>query len=305
MTQRTSASIALGTAQWGMRYGVVNTSGQPCQAEIRELLRQARSFGITTLDTARIYGSSEEAIGEASAGKDWRVITKLDPSVYLPGMLWPEVRARVEKSLADSKRALKTDRIDTLLLHRPQHRTVLAGTIWSALREERKAGRIGQLGVSVDSVDAAWPAIEDPSVEVVQVPASLLDLRLWRAGFFERAREAGVEVFVRSIFLQGVVFLPPERLPLGLAPLAGPLRTIRTWARNHGTDVHHVFLTFLRDTVPATLLLGCETVAQLGVHLDRWTAPALPNIRELANLVPDLDESILNPARWAMSATKA
>lgn len=297
-----SASLALGTAQWGIRYGIVNSGGQPDQAEIIRMLDLARSFGIVTLDTARAYGTSEDIIGDLGMSGDWRVVTKLDPEVYQPGMSWPEVRDRLDHSLAASRRALRQQRIDTLLLHRPDHRTVLGGAIWSALRDEQEAGGIGRIGVSVDSVGAAWPALADAEMEVIQVPASLLDLRLWRAGFFERALEAGVEVFVRSVFLQGLAFLPPERVPDRLSALREPLARVRTWASQHDTLAHCVFLAFLRDTVPATLLLGCETEAQLHDHLATWTSLAWPDIREAADLIPDLDESTLNPALWRTSS---
>jgi aryl-alcohol dehydrogenase-like predicted oxidoreductase len=292
------SSLALGTAQWGMSYGVANTHGQPDRAEIGRLLELGRSSDITTLDTARAYGTSEEVLGELAAGHAWRIVTKLDPQVYVPGMGWPEVKARVEESLAASRHALGRKVLDTVLVHRSDHRTVLGGSIWSALGDDRSAGRIRQIGVSADSAEAAWAALDDPGVQVLQVATSLLDLRLWRAGFFDQAREAGVDVFVRSVFLQGVAFLPPERLPPAINPLSAPLSRVRTWASQHGTDVYHVFLTFLRDTISATLLVGCETTSQLEALIDAWNIPALPDIREVTDLIPDLDDAALSPARW-------
>ncbi len=69
-------------------------------------------------------------------------------------------------------------------------------------------------------------ALEEPDIEVLQVASSLLDLRLYRQGFFPRARELGRTIYVRSVFLQGVGHLAPETLPPALVDLVEPMRII-------------------------------------------------------------------------------
>src|SRR5690606_30970516 len=103
---------------------------------------------------------------------------------------------------------------------------------------------IGRLGVSAASPAEAWAALADPEVERVQVATSLLDQRLWRAGFFARARQLRKEVHVRSVFLQGVAFLAPDALPEALAPLRDPLARIHAWAAARGLGPADPFLLF-------------------------------------------------------------
>ena len=55
--------LAIGTAQFGMVYGIANQNGQVQQDEITTILDLAWENGIHTLDTAKAYGTSEEAIG--------------------------------------------------------------------------------------------------------------------------------------------------------------------------------------------------------------------------------------------------
>ncbi len=70
--------IALGTVQFGMKYGVANRFGQPSKETVFDILRLAHIEGVDTLDTAYAYGTSEEIIGEfiSRFGKGFNIISK-------------------------------------------------------------------------------------------------------------------------------------------------------------------------------------------------------------------------------------
>src|SRR5438067_13409029 len=74
MTQQ----LALGTAQFGLDYGITNTRGRITAGEAASLLRQAWDGGVRVLDTARAYGNSEEVLG-AAMRDPWRIVTKTLP----------------------------------------------------------------------------------------------------------------------------------------------------------------------------------------------------------------------------------
>ena len=68
--------IALGTAQFGLDYGVANQQGMISSAEAKSIVECARENGISTLDTAIAYGNSEQRLGEIGV-QDWQVVSKL------------------------------------------------------------------------------------------------------------------------------------------------------------------------------------------------------------------------------------
>ena len=73
--------IGLGTAQFGMDYGVANTVGRTSNTEVFKILDYAKKLKIKTLDTAKAYGISEDVLGEYLIGSkeyDWDVITKVN-----------------------------------------------------------------------------------------------------------------------------------------------------------------------------------------------------------------------------------
>ena len=75
--------LALGTAQFGMSYGIANKKGKVEKEEITSILELAKEYEIDTLDTAKAYGKSEEYIGnylKEHPNSSFKIITKLGDS---------------------------------------------------------------------------------------------------------------------------------------------------------------------------------------------------------------------------------
>ena len=295
-----AARIVLGTAQWGLDYGIANAVGRPSRDELRRILDAAAEAGIDTLDTARAYGDSEQRIGELAARDRWRVMTKLAPDLLEGTDSAEELVARTVTSLAESRRALVRDQLDVVLLHRPEHRHAFGGAAWTFLQERRAAGEIGALGVSALSPPDAIAALDDDAVQVIQVAASLLDQRLARVGFFDMAAARGRAVYARSIFLQGAALLPIERLPEHLRPLSAELGRLDRMAAEAGVYRTTLLVGYARQILGTRVVVGCETVDQLQGILRSWAAMAgrADVLRWAAASVRPLSDDILEPARW-------
>ena len=289
-------NLVLGTVQWGMPYGIANSNGQPSAEQVKQILSYARSAGINTLDTARAYGESEAVIG-ACADSHWRVVTKLSPNLSSPTSSPVEL---AKKSLAESRAALGRDKLDLLMLHRAEHRSMWEGKVWDMLLEERRQGGISKLGVSAGSPEEAWSALEDPDVEAIQVASSLFDQRLHRAGFFVKSTQrSGFEVFVRSVFLQGVAFLDPEKLPLFLESLREPLIELRKLCLDHQISIAAACIQFALHRFPAQLVLGAESIEQVQEFVGEKPEPkTIEALEKFGNELPNLASEILNPALW-------
>lgn len=295
--------LALGSAQWGMAYGIANRSGPPDEGELDRLLASAYAAGVRTIDTARAYGESEARIGRALArtgADDWRVVTKLAPDLDAPGVDVGAALERLQASLASSREQLGLDTLPAVLLHRHAHRHAFGGKLWRTLLAEREAGRIAQLGVSTANPDEAWAALDDPDVECLQVATSLLDLRLYRQGFFQRARELGRVVYVRSVYLQGVAHLGSAQLPGHLAELASPVRAIERLASDLGVRPRVVYLAFVRELPGVHPVLGCETANQLGELLRDWADETLDGalLATLVENLPTAEAALVDPSLW-------
>ena len=72
------SKLALGTAQFGLDYGIANESGKIKILDAKNILEFARVSKIDLIDTAIGYGDSEKVIGEIGA-QEFKIVSKLPP----------------------------------------------------------------------------------------------------------------------------------------------------------------------------------------------------------------------------------
>lgn len=283
--------IALGTVQFGQRYGIANSSGQVDLSEAQAMLDYARRASIDTLDTAVIYGVAEERLGELGVG-DFRVITKLPaltPGVTLSGR-W--LLDQVEASI----RRLKVEKLYGLLLHHPKD---LLGASGQSLAEQLRAiktlGLVEKIGASIYSSDDLSYIEPLLPLDIVQAPMNVFDHRLERSGWLARLVSNGVEIHVRSIFLQGLLIMPEERIP----PKFDPWRKLFTgwheWLAGQGLSAVEACVAHVASySDVARIIVGCDSLE----HLDE-VVRACGHPRRTAPLDFECnDERVVNPAMW-------
>lgn len=283
--------LALGTAQFGLAYGVANRSGQINGAEAASILECAMSAGVDTLDTAIGYGDSERRLGEIGVGR-WQVVTKL------PGI--PEecedIGAWVGEAVRGSLNRLRIQRLHGLLLHRPNNLLADRGEeLFAALTGLKQAGFVEKIGVSIyhpEELDALC-AVYD--FDLVQAPFSIIDRRLETSGWLERLHLAGTEIHVRSVFLQGVLLMPEGETPEKFSRWTALWDEWHRWLAVCDLTALQACLGFvLAYPEVDRAIIGIDSHRQLmevlaNCVVQRFTPPA-----SLAGDDPDL----LDPRRW-------
>lgn len=212
---RASAKIGLGTVQFGMNYGVSNGAGQVPPPDVAEILRSAHTAGIRILDTAASYGTAEQVLGAALADdQDFAIVTKVLPLSH--GLEEIEKRARRSLDLLGRKPA------EAILIHSARDLFYSEGPrLWRLLQRLRDEGLYKRIGISAYFDDKPLELARQYQPDLMQLPFSILDQRLRRNGDLARVKQLGIEIHVRSVFLQGLLFMDPMRLPARLAN-AGP-----------------------------------------------------------------------------------
>jgi spore coat polysaccharide biosynthesis protein SpsF len=203
--------IGIGTVQFGTIYGITNLHGQVPRSTVAEILRIAREAGIRLLDTAAMYGESEEVLGQlVPKDSDFQITTKTTTSaIGIKGVI---DRAR------ESHRILGGRPIRGLLVHSASDlRSSNGPELWAALQGLRDEGLFARIGISAYGSDDPIDLARRYRPDIIQLPVSVLDQRLVQSGVLRQLKDLGVEVHARSVFLQGAIFLKPSELPLGLA----------------------------------------------------------------------------------------
>lgn len=284
--------LALGTAQFGMAYGINNVAGKVTQRGVQAILEYATSVGIDTVDTAVAYGDSEHVLGNIGV-EAFKVVTKLPEIPHHVADVEAWVIGAVEESVA----RLGVENLYGLLLHRPGQLFESRGVeIMLALRYLKGTGVTKNLGVSVSSpseLDALYTLYD---FDIVQCPFNLVDRRLSESGWLQRLKNKEVEIHVRSAFLQGLLLMPKENIPLKFAPWVELFGKWDTWLSNNSISAIQACLAYpLSFSEVDRVVVGVDSVNQLKQIIN--TAQ-----KTMPSDLPDLqceDENLINPARWS------
>ena len=292
------AELALGTVQFGLAYGVSNAGGQTPMHEVARILDAARAYGIRLLDTAAAYGDSETVLGELAGPRSgFEIVTK---SPKLDGKRPAAVQ--VNEACAVSLKRLRRDRLYGLLVH--DFDDLLAAEGWElygALQELKQAGLVERIGASVYDPAQVEELIDRSfDFDFVQLPFSLLDQRMRTSGALARLAADGVEVHVRSCFLQGALLMPPAQLPEHLLALRGRLEEYRAAVRECGLTPLAGALAFVRDCpgVDAVVVGVCDK-GQFD-EIAHAAAATLPEGIATELFAVD-DPELIDPRKWPRS----
>ncbi len=271
--------IGLGTWQFGGEWG-----RQFTQEEADAILDEAAAQGINLVDTAECYGThlSERLVGDYLRRHDrgrWIVATKFGHHFNrfmdrTDDFSVEGVHAQLEASL----RALRVEVIDLYQFHSGVDAVFENEELWSMLAEQKRAGKIRHLGISIAGKGSELQARKARQVgaEVLQVVYNRLDRRPEEM-YFPSARREDLGVLARvplaSGFLSGKyrpgasfpandvrATFDPERLRRDLAEV----ERIRQTEVPPGFAMSQWALAWcLKQRCVSAVIPGCKDVAQV------------------------------------------
>lgn len=290
--------LVLGSAQLGMPYGINNKIGKPDFFSARDIVKTAFDNGIIRFDTAQAYGDSEEVLGKVfddfKINSKVKIYSKLNPKLNLSDEF------AVRQSVEDSLRKLKIDRLEGLLLHDENGLRFWAQGLGSILQSLVNEGKVKSIGGSFYTPQKASEALDLDGVGLVQVPANIFDRRFEEAGVFKKAGERGKEVFVRSIFLQGLLLAPIDCVPASLSYVLPYLERMEKLAESMKLTRAELSLGYAAQKWPGSFIIfGSESSKQVADNLRTFISKKTLKVDE--NIFKGVPENILNPALWSLS----
>lgn len=292
MTQAATSRLALGTVQFGLRYGVANVSGQVRPTEVAAILAGARASGAEMLDTAIAYGDSEATLGAAGVA-EWKIVTKLPA---LPAGC-PDPVAWVRDEVRGSLDRLGVESVQAVLLHRPAQLLDSQGAaLLEGLDILKREGLAQQTGISIYA-PAELDALAGFPIDVVQLPFNIMDARWRRSGWLERLYAQGVEVHARSIFLQGLLLMAPDRRPAWFGRWQLLWEAWDGWLAREGLSPLQASLRHaLAEPGITRIVVGVDSLAQWQEIAAAVDGPAPVAPAAISTEDPDL----LNPVSWKL-----
>jgi aryl-alcohol dehydrogenase-like predicted oxidoreductase len=270
--------LGIGSVQFGTSYGISNRNGQTSEEEVKRILNVASLNQIKLIDTAVAYGNAEQVLGKCDIS-DFEVVSKFMP---------PGIGNSLEQQLNQSLEKLNLSFLYGYLAHRPMS-LVDSPQLWEQLLSLKRNGLIKKIGYSLNEpVELELLLRSGFFPDIIQVPFNIFDRRF--EGLLTDLVRSGCEVHSRSVFLQGLFFMPPDQLSSFFDSVKALIVKLQTSTTNLAGDL----LKFVLDKpFIHRVIIGVNDSKQLESNLN-----AINESSDLFNIIESISENILIPSRW-------
>jgi len=280
--------LGLGTAQFGLDYGINNTEGKMSLEEVQKILQYAAINGISTIDTARNYGDSEIRIGtslsKSNLTRNFEIITKLSFSEELT----------LRENIDLSKVRLNCEKVDVFLFH--SYRDY---KLYLDKEDFDRISRSETFGVSIYTNDEIRKILNDSRIKIIQVPFNLLDNHSIRGEILLEAKEKGKIVHTRSCFLQGLFFTNRQKIPASLKHLRKSLQKIDEICIEFDLTIVQLAIgyCFSKNYIDR-VIIGVDSLTHLQDNLSAINKGIPSSVFDKIDDIKVAHPRLLNPANW-------
>lgn len=292
--------IVLGGVQFGLSYGISNQTGQISMDEAGKIIEFAYQHGVRLIDTAYAYGDSESVIGKILGHQKF-------PGLQVITKTWPKTGTINEKDLGELKRGFETslerlrqDRLYSLMLHRAENLLGLGKeSVYKFLHGLKSQGIIKKIGCSFYSLQDLLNISKEFEIDLIQVPGNVFDQRFLQPALIEQLQSKGVEIHVRSLFLQGLLFYVEKgSLPEKMAFTKPYVDKLKHFCQNYNMDVLELALRFGLSRSNIKLVLGVSKLEELkAIHEKLQLIANTPLKLDFSSLSVE-DLAIIDPTKW-------
>lgn len=286
------SKLGLGTAQFGLDSAAPQRGRAP-EAEVREILAIAGRAGVSVLDTGAASMHGEAVLGSVMPRPaPFKITVKAARGDRGPDFVEQEARSALAR--------LGLARADAIMVQAAGDLFAPFGkAMWERLLALRDAGLFERVGISAYASDDPAGLARRFGPDLIQAPASLLDQRLLVDGSLAAVREMGIEVHLRSIFLNGLLFLPPDRAPshLGAAAISRLSRARRLIAEGRSDPLQAALAFALSRPEADAVIVGAATAAEVTAVIAAAASP--PPDLDWDDLALDDPQALDVPRSWA------
>ena len=254
------SELCLGTAQFGLVYGIANKDGKPSKKNIHRIIDYFLKNNLQYIDTAQSYGDCECILGNAIRStkhlNNLKIISKLNPNHN------SHSSDKILDSIRLSLKNLKSEKLYGFIGHNIN--ALKQNSFNEAIVTAKKKGLILKSGVSVYTPDEAINSLNNPIVDILQIPMNIFDRRWIDNDVIDLCMKKNVKIFIRSIFLQGFIFMKDRDIN----------NANMQWALNHNAVMNNIMNNYTYDSIELTFQIlsqiSKDVVIILGVdNLDQ------------------------------------
>ena len=282
--------FTLGAAQFGMPYSLGSQLKRVSTKEIKKILDYAKIKGIDSIDTAGNYGESEIILGSMDL-RGWKITSKLPP---IPNNC-RNVINWVNDNLYSSLSNLQLESLDSYLVHdADQLFSGFGDDIYRALEDAKKEGLIKKIGISAYSNFEILKILKKYHFEIYQTPLNIVDKTILEKGVAAHLKKLGVEIHVRSIFLQGLLVSKDHQNSSKFSFWRDLWNEYNAWLKKENISSVEACLNFAKSIKQVDkIIIGILNLEQLEMIISHTYRPLkIPDLR------PKKIENLIDPRSW-------
>jgi aryl-alcohol dehydrogenase-like predicted oxidoreductase len=294
--------LGLGTAQFGLDYGISNQQGQVTREAATHIIHQAAELGVSVVDTAQGYGNSESVLGQTlPVNHAFHIVTKT-PRIDADTIGEREI-TQVLEAFNQSLEHLKQDRVYCLMVHHAENLLKPgAEALFEALTQLKAQGLIQKIGCSFYDRGQIGAVLAKYPIDVIQVPMNIFDQRLMGEGYLDQLAAQGIEIHVRSVLLQGLFFCTDARLQKFPNEVQDKINKLKQLCDEQSVSLLSVLLSYVSQQSSVTsMVLGVTSMNELSELAQAYTDASKVCALDYSVFAID-NESVLNPAKWSQYA---
>ena len=283
--------LCLGTVQFGMNYGVQGNE-QPDLSKAVEILNAAYNAKIRTYDTASAYGTAEVVLNAFLSQslikrEQVRIISKTKSS-----------DEKVHNYIFECLTELGVKYLDGYLLH--DANLIFNENAVNNLIHLKETGFAKEIGASLYTPEQALKALDYDFIDIIQIPYNVLDRRLDKCNFFEKAAEIGISVYTRSVLLQGLLMMNPQTLPPNMKfaePYVREFQNLCT-KNNIGFLEGAVYFVLNHEYIDY-LVFGVDNLTQLNEYISLYqNSKTIQTDDIFSSAFSEVNERVIMPNVW-------
>ena len=292
------SNFVLGTVQMGTDYGIANQTGKPSQESAIEMIKLAWKAGITEFDTAQVYGDAEQILG--SAFRDLGIADEVSVISKFSNAVDHLDEGAMKEAFESSLQTLGISSFKGMMLHNEALLNIWPKGLSEIIKSFRASGKMKLAGVSVYSPEKALNALELDGIDFVQIPGNLLDRRFEKSGVFEAAIANKKQIYIRSIFLQGLLVMDLNLIPEQMNYAVPYVREIGNVSNEFGFTPAELAIGFAKlDFHNCQVLLGADSIQHLKSNIKSWQADYPKEIRnKVKQVFSEVPEKVTNILLW-------
>ena len=250
--------IIIGAANFSSKYGI-NNSKLPSISEIKKILTYCKKKKINIIDDAISYKNSSTVFKKIDT-KKFKFISKIRlPKNYKS---IKNLKLYFLDQIKDSLKKTGQNKYSCLLAHeiyQNKKKNIILFDILNFLKKNKLTDKIG---ISVYSPKEISWILDFWKPDIIQSPLNIFDQRLASNGLIDNLTKKGIEIQVRSIFLQGILL--SNKPPIKLKEYNNDFKKWNKWCNLNKLSKVEACIHFIKKfNKIAAFIVGINNLKQL------------------------------------------